>query len=142
MKKRVSVVATGIALLVPAPAWACGHCAEDRAAMVYDHGVAVSARNGNRQMAFFAIEGSNARFAEVPGVVARALASLRGVNPRSLRISMDAAALSFSFDRRTTAPAVAAALDAVLANLGIRIVPLEGIGPPGSRLAQAATYVR
>jgi len=67
LKKRVSVLATGIALLAPAPLFACGHCVEDRAAVVYDHGVVTSARNGNRQMAVYGIEGSSARMAERPG---------------------------------------------------------------------------
>ena len=132
MKKRVSVLATGIALLAPATLFACGHCVEDRAAVVYDPGVVVSARNGNRQMAFYGIEGSSARMAEAPRLVARTLASVRGVNPRSLRISTDAGALSFSYDRRTTAAQVAAALDAALAALELRVVPMEGFNPAPS----------
>ncbi|HUP29890.1 MAG TPA: hypothetical protein VM122_06940 [Usitatibacter sp.] len=114
---------------LPHPA-AIVHCVKDRAAMVYDRGVVTSARANNRQMAVYGIEVLGARLVEVPGLVSRAVASVRGVNPRSLRISMEAVAFSFSFTRRTTAPQVAAALDALLAPLGLRVRPLDSVTPP------------
>lgn len=132
MKKRASALAAGIALLAPVPLPASGPGVEHRAGIVYDQGVVTSARIGNRQMAFYGIEGSAKRLAEAPAVVARALASVRGVNPKSLRISMDANALSFSYDRRTSSARVAAALDAALAALDLRVVPLEGFNPASS----------
>jgi hypothetical protein len=119
-----------LALLAPAPLLACGHCVEDRVAMVYDHGVVAAARDGNRRMAFYGIEGASARLAQAPGAVARALAPVRGVDAKSLRISLDALALSFSHDPRTTAAQLSAALDPALAPLGLRAVPLEGFTAP------------
>lgn len=93
--------------------------------MVYDHGVVTASRNAHQRMALYGIEGPAERLAKAPAAVTRALKSVRGVDARSLRISTQAAALSFSYDRHTPPALIEASLDAALAPLGLRVALMQ-----------------
>ena len=78
-------------------AWACGHCVEDRIAVVYDHAQLQQARAAGHRVAYFAIEGLSGKPAAQRRLLEQA-AALPGIDPGSLRVSTEPGALSFAFD--------------------------------------------
>ena len=99
------------------PAQACGVCAEDKVAATYDH----------RSVKDALARGRVVVYCEVAGLrdvqrAHQAAARVRGVEPRSVRVSAEPAALSFVLDpKQQSAPAAVLALQAAL--------------PPGAKLA-------
>ena len=65
---------------------------------MYDHGLIAKALEQHHQMAFLAIAGPLPADGESRRVIARALASAKGVDSPSLRVSVDSASLSLSYD--------------------------------------------
>lgn len=115
MKWRVRLAAAA-ALLLAAPARACGVCVEDKVAATYDHGVLQRATARGQLVVFCGVTG--------PADAARlrqAAARVRGLDRDSLRISAEPAAVSFALD-----PARQSARSAVAA--------LQGALPAGTRL--------
>jgi hypothetical protein len=113
------------ALLAPLPGHACGYCIEDRVAAVYDHGVIAAARERRHRMAFFSLEGRLPAGDEVRRALARSLSSAAGVNAGSLRVSVESASLSLSFDPTLSSAArIREALDRDLAARGLKVAPL------------------
>ena len=124
MKRRAAV---GLGLLVAAaPAFGCGHCAEDKVAAVYDHRVITTAHARGQQVAFFAIEGPLQAGAESRRVIARALRPVDGVDSRSLRVATDAGSLSLSYDGKLTSSSrIVDALNRALAPRGVSVFLLK-----------------
>jgi hypothetical protein len=89
-----------LALVAASPAMGCGHCVEDKVAAVYDHGLITKALGEHHQVVFFGIEGILPAGDEGRRVIAAALGAPKGVDSRSLRISVEPASLSLSFDGR------------------------------------------
>src|SRR5690349_13291851 len=58
MKAMIASVAAGFALACSAAAFACGYCAEDKVASVYDHGVVKAALASRHHVVFFHIDGT------------------------------------------------------------------------------------
>ena len=77
--------------------FACGHCVEDRIAVVYDHEQLRHARITGHQVAYFAIDDLSGEPSAQRRLLEQA-AALPGVDPGSLRISTDPGALSLGFD--------------------------------------------
>ena len=87
-----------------APAAACGHCDEDKIAAVYDHAAVGRALELHHRVAFFAIEGAMPDAAKSRRAVLEALASAKGVDTGSARMSVEPAALGLAYDPMRTAP--------------------------------------
>ena len=102
------MVPSGMAIaslvLATSPAFGCGHCIEDKVAAVYDHGVITRAVAQGHQMAFFAIEGGLSAGRESRHAIDMAITSVKGIDARSSRVSVESASLSLSYDGRRTSP--------------------------------------
>ena len=103
---------------------ACGVCVEDKIAAVYDHAVIGRALEAKQVVVFFAIDGKL-----IPGnrraidAIAR---SAPGVDPASVRVSIDLASLALAFDaRRTSLAAVQNALDRKLSPMGLSLLAMQ-----------------
>lgn len=117
--------AVGLGLAASA-GWACGHCVEDRMAAVYDHAwIAPTLARGHR-IAFVAIDGPLAQRSDQRLKIERAVAATPGIDTGSLRISLEAAALSLSFDpRRVSWPQLRQSLQRRLALQGLSLQTLR-----------------
>ena len=104
-------------LAIAAPAvWACGVCIEDKVAATYDHAVMQRAAASGKAMVYCEVHGSlDVRRWQ------SAARQVRGLDPASVRVSREPAAISFALDTSQQSPqaAVAAVQKAV----------------PGSRMA-------
>lgn len=75
--------------------FACGTCVEDKIAATYDYRVMQDASRSGRVVVFCDVKGDFR--AERLGAAAR---TLRGVDPKSVRMSQQPAAISFALDTR------------------------------------------
>jgi hypothetical protein len=113
-------------LLAASPAFGCGYCIEDKVAAVYDHGVITAALDRHHQMAFFAIEGTLPTRGESRRIFAKALLAAKGIDASSLRVSMDSASLSLSYDdKRISSDRIMRILNRKLAARGLSVSLLE-----------------
>lgn len=108
------------------PAIACGYCIEDKVAAVYDYAVVMKALEQNHHVAFFAIDGplvaDDATYRAIMAIVA----SARGVDKGSARVSVESASLSFGFDpKRTRLVEVQRTLETRLAPRRLSLLPLQ-----------------
>jgi len=121
------------AALYAGAAGACGHCVEDKVASVYDYAVASRAFSQKQQVAFFGIDGAlvvNDDSRRALEGVARGVA---GVDPDSLRVSLDTASLSVAFDpRRTGFAALQKALEKRLASRHLTLLPMKVMDAPAT----------
>jgi hypothetical protein len=76
-------------------ALACGTCDEDKIAATYDHAVVQRAAHSHHVLVYCAVQG-----AFEPAQLAAATRRVRGVDPGSVRVSREPAALSFALDTR------------------------------------------
>jgi hypothetical protein len=90
-------------------ALACGYCVEDKMAAVYDHAIVVRALERRHEVAFLAIEGPLP--ADGRRSIESAIDAIRGVDRGTVRVSLDAASLSFAYDPRR--PGLGPALRAI-----------------------------
>jgi hypothetical protein len=115
-----------VATLASAAALACGHCVEDRIAAVYDHALVQRTLAGKHQVAYFAWDGLTERSEAVRMKMLALGEATTGVDKGSVRVAMDPAAIAVAFDpRRTSAEAVAAALQKKLGALKLSLIPLQ-----------------
>ncbi len=94
----LGAAALGVAL----PAHACGVCVEDKMAATYDHEVVQRARSQGRVVVFCDAAGP-----VEPAALRLAVVGVRGVDPLSLRVSREPAALSFALDPAVQTPEAA-----------------------------------
>ena len=121
--------AAALASLAPA-AWACGVCIEDKVAATYDHEVVVRAAAKGKVMVFCEVAGPlDARR------IRRAARSVRGVDPASLRISSQPAALSFALDAQQSPQAAVSDMQRGIP-AGTHVAIVRVIAPSGA-LAKA-----
>ena len=117
------LVATACLLLGVAQAQACGICAEDKVAATYDYRTVQDALARGRVVVYCDLAGvqdvQRAR---------QAAARVRGVDPRSVRVSAQPAAVSFVLDpKQQSAQAAVLALQAGLpAGARLAILKVEG----------------
>ena len=105
-RARVAGSVLALAAWAPAPSLACGACVEDKVAATYDHSAVVrAATNGNVTVFCDVIGRVEARHLRA------AVRQVRGVDARSVRVSVQPAALSFAVDPAAGSPQ--AAVDAV-----------------------------
>ena len=105
---------------------ACGYCVEDRIAAVYDHALAQRTRVLKHEMIFFAWDGPLTRSEVSKQKIMTLGAAVPGVDPGSLRVSMEPAALALAFDpQRSSGPSIEAALQTKLRLMKLSIVRLQ-----------------
>lgn len=115
-----------LACLHVTAASACGHCVEDKVAAVYDHAVLTQAKAQKHHVAYFALDGAIVPGAALRKSIETAVKSIHGVDQSSVRVSLELAALSFSFDpQRTSYVALQKTLDKKLAAEKLRFMELK-----------------
>ena len=131
-RRAVIVIAAALTGIAPSASLACGACDEDKIAATYDHAVVERA----------AANGDVIVFCEVSGAVdarrlKQAVRRVRGVEPQSVRVSAQPAALSFAVDPKVRSPQ--AAVDAAQRSLAsgtrlgiVRLVTFARASPTGS----------
>ncbi len=128
MRRGVAGTRAGLAglALAAAPAFGCGYCIEDRVAAVYDHAAVTAALDQHHHVAFLAIEGPLPAGAESRRVLAHAFAYAQGIDSRSLRVSVDSAALSFAYNgERVSAEQIVDTLNRKLEARGLSVSLLK-----------------
>ena len=108
-------------LAIAAPAvWACGVCIEDKVAATYDHAVMQRAAASGKAMVYCELHGSlDTRRWQC------AARQERGLDPVSVRVSREPAAISFALDTSQQSPqAAVAALQKAVPGSRVAIVRL------------------
>jgi hypothetical protein len=131
-KSRFAVIA-GLALALGAgPVIACGYCAEDKVASVYDHATVTKALGSGHHVAFFHIDGTLAPGDAVRKALQSGAESVDGVDRGSVRVSLETASLSLAFDpHRTSLAAVQNSLDKRLAQKKLSLFFFQVMDRPG-----------
>ena len=102
MLKRVGAISAGA--LCAAQVFACGVCVEDKMAATYDHEVVQAALTQQKFVVFCEITGP-----VQPDQLRKAAARVAGIDPRTLRASVEPAAVSFVVDPKLQTPEAAVA---------------------------------
>lgn len=120
-------------IMLATDALACGHCIEDKIAAVYDYAVVKQAVARNHEVAFFALAGDLMAGVENRRAIERETSKVSGVDPGSVRVSVENASLSIAYDPRTHKLAL------IERELGRRLAPrgltpglmrtIDGLGP-------------
>ena len=120
-------------LVLQGTATACGVCAEDKIAAVYDHAAITRSLGAGRTVVFF---GFDAPAQASRAKIEKAAASVAGVDPASVRASLEPGALAIAFDpKRVRLSDVQKSLEARLAPLGLSLYPLHLMDRPGDLTA-------
>ena len=125
---------------LPAPARACGHCVEDKVAATYDYGVLTAAAHHGHVVVFAEIRGPAAGAPPaLKTFITQALAGAPGVDPGTVRVSLDPPAASFACDPRAGADPILRSASARLAakRLSLKVIKVDR-GPNESSLSTAA----
>ena len=86
-------------------ALACGHCIEDKIAAVYDYASIARAANQKHKVVYFGFDSAVALNPELRHQIKTQAQKIRGVDPGSVRVSLESASLAVSFDpQRITYP--------------------------------------
>ena len=109
-------------VMMATDALACGHCIEDKIAAVYDYAVVKQAVAHNHEVAFFALAGELMASAQNRRSIERETSKVPGVDPGSVRVSVENASLSVAYDPRTHK------LDGIERELARRLAP-RGLTP-------------
>lgn len=124
MKALVALLAA-VPLLAAGPVTACGTCAEDKVAATYDHAVVQRAQKSGQLVVYCEVQ-----HAFKPDALAAAARKVRGVDPASVRVAAEPAALSFALDpRRQDVPAALRAIERGVQGVRLAVVQVTGGGP-------------
>jgi hypothetical protein len=109
------------------PARACGQCIEDKIAATYDHAVLTRAARDGHVVVFADIRGPAAGAGPaLKAFIVRTLASTRGIDVGTVRVSLDPPAASFACDPARHAPKeLLASVNPRLATKGLRLAVIE-----------------
>jgi hypothetical protein len=120
---------------VATSALACGYCVEDKIAAAYDHAVIENASRRQHEVAFLSIELTRPAAKDAESALRRGVERIVGVDRGTVRIALEAGALSLAFDPRRVAPgSLLGSLDRELAPLGARVALLRFGSPETARL--------
>lgn len=111
-------------LLMPMTASACGACIEDKMAATYDYDAVQKAHAQKRTVVFCDVQDRIA-----PEKLRQAAASTTGIDPGSIRISSEPAALSFALDTRKQSPDAAVASIASALKGKVRLSIIRSTAP-------------
>ena len=128
MKSTTATLCAVAVLLVQAStsAQACGHCAEDRIAAVYDYALSSRAVSTRHPLAHFAWDSKQAPSAAMRRRNLTLAQATTGVAAGSARVSTEPASLSVTFNpERTSRKALEPSLQRQLNPLKVYIVLLE-----------------
>ena len=127
--RRLPRFVLAAAIAVPASGLACETCIEDQIAATYDHAVVAKAEAAGHLILYAAVRGSNAGTARSDAKIRRAIASVAGVDRRSIRLSPAPPAASFAWDpQRLASATVLRAINHRLAGSGLALVALQTFG--------------
>jgi hypothetical protein len=105
---------------------ACGVCVEDKIAAVYDHAAVREALAAKRTVVFFAIDGKLVQDERSRRSIAAAARAAPGVDPASVRVSLELASLCLAYDpRRANLAKVEKSLDGRLGAMGLSLLTLQ-----------------
>ena len=132
IRTAFAIIAVTLLGLLAREASACGHCDEDKVASTYDHSVVSRALSQGHHVAFFKIEGQVSSEGATRRAIEDAVYSVRGVDNRSARISLDTLTVSFSFDPgRVSMAEINTQLDRKLSGRKLSVKPLRVMEEPG-----------
>jgi hypothetical protein len=116
------------------PALACGLCDEDKVAATYDARVVRQANARRHPLLFAALEGPvSGGPAELENRLRSALGRAPGVDPGTVRVSMDPPAISCAWNPSIASRSgIVAAAARALAGSGIRLRPIDHVVLPGA----------
>ena len=119
--------------IVAAPALACGYCVEDKVAAAYDHRVVEHAATQRHEVLFLSLEFARPATEATAVAIRSAAESIVGVDRGTVRVAVEAGALSLAFDsRRAQLARIIKSLDRDLAPLGVSFALLRLNGPERS----------
>ena len=96
MNRAFTLLAAATMFVIPASGRACGACVEDKVAATYDHAVVKNANLRHQQVVFVAIDSAGSpRLRER---IVSAARNVAGIQPGSVRTSIEPAAFSFALD--------------------------------------------
>jgi hypothetical protein len=137
MKTTLYTFALMLGLCGAGAVHACGSCVEDKVAAVYDYSVISQARIQKHHVAFFAIDGPLVNNEAQKRSIEETLKALDGVDKNSVHVSLDLAALSFSFDpRRSSFASAQKAIEKKLAPKGLSLMELKFIDESTTKIAE------
>ncbi len=122
--RAIAVVA---GTLLAQSALACGYSVDDKIAVAYDHSVVVRALDRRHEVAFLSVEGTLAKSQE--RAITRAVESTAGVDPGTVRVSLESGAVSFAYDpSRQRLSAIVSSLERKFAAKGAGVRALRVLG--------------
>ena len=128
IKVKTTYLLASLLLINPSVVIACGHCIEDKVAAVYDHAIVTKALREKRVVAFFGIDGPLVINSASKQEIQKIMSSIDGVDPNSIRISLDTGSISCAFNPiRLSYPALLDGLDKTLKHKKLSIFPLESM---------------
>ena len=125
-ERRMLAFVLAAALALSLSAFACEICVEDQVAATYDHAVVAKAEATGHFILFTAVRGKTAGAARSEATIRWAIASVAGVDRKSIRFSAEPPAASFAWNPKYLAPAtVLRAINSRLAGSGLALVALR-----------------
>ena len=125
---RISDFIAGILLTQVSLAFSCGHCIEDRIASVYDYAIISKAVSEKHTVAFFALEGPLVANEDSKQKIKSMVEQINGIDSKSIKISLDTAALSVAFDPgRISYAALLDLLEKKLVSKKLSLFPLDTV---------------
>ena len=125
---RIISIIASILLIQGSSAFACGHCIEDKIASVYDYAIVSKAVSEKHIVVFFSIEGPLVANEDSKQKIKSLVEKMNGVDPKSIKLSMDTASLSVAFDPTRISYAVLLdSLEKKLVSKKLTLYPLDTI---------------
>ncbi len=125
---RITSIIASILLIQGSSAFACGHCIEDKIASVYDYAIVSKAVSEKHIVVFFSIEGPLVANADSKQKIKSIVEKMNGVDPKSIKLSMDTASLSVAFDPARISYAVLLdSLEKKLVSKKLSLYPLDTV---------------
>ena len=94
---RTALLACALCCLIPT-ARACGHCLEDRVALVYDHALVEHSKQNKQVMMYLVFDGPVDRTAATRQWLLKALGAVPGVVAHSVRVSLEPPTIALAYD--------------------------------------------
>ena len=125
---RIISIIASILLIQGSSAFACGHCIEDKIASVYDYAIVSKAVSEKHIVVFFSIEGPLVANEDSKQKIKSIVEKMNGVDPKSIKLSMDTASLSVAFDPARISYAVLLdSLEKKLVSKKLSLYPLDTV---------------
>ena len=125
---RIISIIASILLIQASSAFACGHCIEDKIASVYDYAIVSKAVSEKHTVAFFGIEGPLVANEDSKQKIKSMVEKTNGIDPKSIKLSMDTASLSVAFDpTRISYAALLDSLEKKIASKKLSLYPLDTV---------------